>query len=277
MVRLSADVSNPGYFLITVVLAAAMVVLSVSCGDESSSKFGYEEFFLVPVRAHLIQSRNIPQLSTKLRSKDVILLMEKVNEIYSQAGVHFYLESIWQEPAGSESILSGFKTGIPLNMYLFLRPEQSLDQNLVHLYYVHELPVNGLTILKGEGGVFINDSARLVDVKGGTDDTLSRVTSHELGHVLGMTHTVSSSNLMNEGTSGFQMDEVQVEVVRNHIQYLKNYSSTGSFFVDANAKFKGGQEGKSKSYYEILVSIAGESPIKYAAEEKLLEIEAIKN
>ena len=241
MVRLSADVSNPGYFLITVVLAAAMVVLSVSCGDESSSKFGYEEFFLVPVRAHLIQSRNIPQLSTKLRSKDVILLMEKVNEIYSQAGVHFYLESIWQEPAVSQSILSGFKTGIPLNMYLFLRPEQSLDQNLVHLYYVHELPVNGLTILKGEGGVFINDSARLIDVKGGTDDTLSRVTSHELGHVLGMTHTVSSSNLMNEGTSGFQMDEVQVEVVRNHIQYLKNYSSTGSFFVDVNAKFTGGQ------------------------------------
>ena len=73
------------------------------------------------------------------------------------------------------------------------------------------------------------------------------------------------------------MDEVQVEVVRNHIQYLKNYSSTGSFFVDGNAKFTGGQEGKAKSYFEILVSIAGESPIKYAAEEKLLEIEAIKN
>jgi hypothetical protein len=96
VVRLSADVSNPGYFLITVVLAVAMVGLSASCGSQSSSKFGYEEFFLVPVRAHLLKSENSPQLNTDLESKDVILLMEKVNEIYSQAGVHFYLESIWQ-------------------------------------------------------------------------------------------------------------------------------------------------------------------------------------
>ena len=275
MVRLSADVRKPGYFLITIVLA--VVVLSVGCRGEIATKFGYEEFFLVPVRVHLIQSKSIPQLGTNLRSEDVILLMEKVNEIYSQAGVHFYLESIWQEPAGSQSFLSGFKTGIPLNMYMFLRPEQSLDQNLVHLYYVHELPVNGLTILKGDGGVFISDSARLVDVKGGTDDTLSRVTAHELGHVLGMSHTVFSSNLMNEGTSGFQIDEVQVEIVRDYIQYLRSYITTGNFLADANSKFAEGQKAKMKPYFEILMSIPGESPIKYAAEKKLREIETIKN
>ena len=259
-----------------IAIVLAMVVLSVGCRGEISSKCTYEEFFLVPVRVHLIQSRNIPQLSTNLRSEDVILLMETVNDIYAQAGVHFYLESIWQEPAVSQSILSGFKTGIPLNMYMFLRPEQSLDQKLIHLYYVHELPVNGLTILKGKGGVFISESARLVDVKGGTDDTVSRVTAHELGHVLGMSHTISSSNLMNEGTSGFQIDEVQVEIVRAHIQELNSYSTTDSFFADANSKFLEGQKTKMKSYFEILETIPGKSSIKDAAKNKLREIEKIR-
>ena len=58
-----------------------------------------DEFLIIPLRIHILQSRDVEMADCKLRDADVTRIVGKLNAIWSPAGIHFGIESIIREPA----------------------------------------------------------------------------------------------------------------------------------------------------------------------------------
>jgi len=86
------------------------------------------------------------------------------------------------------------------------------------VYYVHELPVNGVYLGANIG--FVKETASLRKVEGGIDEPIPRVTSHEIGHALGLPHRQNKTNLMASGTTGTILNEAEVSVTRTTAKKL---------------------------------------------------------
>lgn len=167
----------------------------------------------LPVRIHLMQSDSMPAMHTTLTEADVRRILGKVNRIWSQADIQFEIESI------------GPTTAVPLAKELRLKPEfdrvhamvpkERLSKNAIDICYVKEVKPNGFYY--GEP-IVVKDTAKLREVPGGIDEPLPRVTSHEIGHALGLKHRQHSTNLMQSGTTGFSLNEEEIAIARKKAQ-----------------------------------------------------------
>jgi hypothetical protein len=66
----------------------------------------------------------------------------------------------------------------------------------------------------GADAIFVKDTAALRPVKGGVDEPLPRVSSHEIGHAFGLPHRQDTINLMASGTTGWSVNDAEIEAVR---------------------------------------------------------------
>jgi hypothetical protein len=173
----------------------------------------------MPVRIHLVQSDTIPAMHTTLVEADVKRIMGKVNKVWSQAGIQFEIESI------------GLTTAVPLPPEMRLKPEfdrvhsmipkDRLSPKAIDICYVKDVQPNGFYY--GEP-VVVKDTAKLREVPGGLDEPLPRVTSHEIGHALGLKHRQDTTNLMQSGTTGFSLHEAEIAIARgNAAMYLSKH------------------------------------------------------
>src|ERR1041384_608139 len=64
----------------------------------------HESKFTVPVRIHLLQSSNQPQVHTTLAEADVRRVLQKVNRVWSAAGIAFEIQSITREAAHAAEV-----------------------------------------------------------------------------------------------------------------------------------------------------------------------------
>jgi hypothetical protein len=180
-----------------------------------------EEFVIVPLRVHVLAG-DTPEIDCKLADADVERIIKKVNRVWAVAGVYFGIESIVREYAAR---LDEFKrvrddTGAaPLSAFRVLRPDASRAFDGLHVYYVHKLPVNGVWM--GGDFAFVQETAKLREVEGGIDEPVPRVTSHELGHALGLPHRQDRTNLMASGTTGTLLNEAEVKVAREKALRVK--------------------------------------------------------
>ena len=175
------------------------------------------EFLLAPLRIHLLSAPDTPAVTTTLTATDVARILPKINRVWAQAGMHFYLESLVREQAANLS--SDHELGKPddRSVLLSLRPAASQDTNLLHVYYIKRMSVNGVYL---GPAIFVKDTASLRDVEGGMDEPLPRVTSHELGHAFGLPHRQDTTNLMASGTTGIWLNEEEVRIVREQARKL---------------------------------------------------------
>jgi len=177
----------------------------------SRPKFSFSDWLIAPVRVHLLAATNGPAIHTTLTNSDVARVLKKMNGIWSQAGISFWLESLVRE----ESLNQGYtaRMGLPddLRGLLSLRPEASRATNLFHIYYVKRFSANGVYL--GEA-MFVKDTAKLEPVPGGIDEPLPRVSSHELGHALSLQHHTNRHHLMFRGTTGTNLDAVEIRQAR---------------------------------------------------------------
>ena len=60
----------------------------------------------------------------------------------------------------------------------------------------------------------VKATAALRKVPDGIDEPIPRVTSHELGHGLGLPHRQDRTNLMQSGTTGTTLNEAEVKTTR---------------------------------------------------------------
>jgi hypothetical protein len=215
---------------------------------EATRTFAYGEFLLVPVRVHILQCEKADALHCRLKEDDVRRVFGKANRIWNKAGIAFHLESIVTEDAVhtdafDESLLESFKTTRPKNT----------ERGLIHVYYVHKLPTNG--VFMGRDAIFVKDTAALREVKGGVDEPLPRVTSHEIGHAMGLPHRQSTINLMASGTTGWSINDDEIDTVRA-------WAAKQDWILTPPA-------ASDKGWHAILAAIPGESPLKEKAREKV--------
>ncbi len=216
---------------------------------EATRTFAYADFLVIPVRVHLLQCKDAEALDCRLKDEDVRRVFGKANRIWNKAGLALSLESIVSENAVcpdsfDESRLEEFKG---------TRPPAGAVAGMIHVYYVHRLPTNG--VFMGRDAIFVKDTAALRTVKGGVDEPLPRVTSHEIGHAMGLPHRQSTINLMASGTTGWSINDDEVETVRS-------WAAKQDWVLTPAAAFE-------KGYDQILAAIPGDSPLKEKAAERL--------
>jgi len=104
-------------------------------------------------------------------------------------------------------------------IYRMLAPAATRGRAGLHVYYVHELPHNGVYL--GQNVCFVKETAKLRSVEGGIDEPLPRVTAHELGHGLGLPHRQDTTNLMASGTTGTLLNAAEVAVARGRAEKMQ--------------------------------------------------------
>ncbi len=216
---------------------------------EATRKFTYEDFRDIPVRVHLLQCKEEDALHCRLKEDDVRRVFGKANRIWNMAGLALSLESILTEDAVKpedfdERGLENFKR---------TRPAKTCDAGMIHVYYVHRLPTNG--VFMGRDAIFVKDTAALRPVKGGVDEPLPRVTSHEIGHAMGLPHRQDTINLMASGTTGWSIQDAEIDTVRS-------WAVKQDWVLSPAAALE-------KGHHAILAALPGESPIKDKARASL--------
>lgn len=162
----------------------------------------------IPLRIHLVQSDKESALNTTMTEDDVKRVLGKVNKIWSQANIRFEVESIEKTAAVYNPDAKKDSTD---RWVVTAMPKECLLKNGLNIFYVKELTPNGFF---GNGLIFVKDTAKLAEVPGGVDEPLPRVTSHEIGHALGLPHRQDLTNLMASGKTGFLLNTKEIETAR---------------------------------------------------------------
>ncbi len=220
----------------------------------------YDSFVVVPLRVHLLESDDLPEVHCRLSDDDVRRIIAKVNAVWSLAGVHFGLESIVREPAARERRfqiardLNGGK--IPLGLYRLLVPDgPSRGFEGLHVYYIHDFSVNG--VYMGEDFAIVRDSASLREVEGGIDEPIPRVTAHELGHALGLAHRQDRTNLLASGTTGTILNTTEVETAWSRARETEGARTVERLRDQARRAEEEGRLDEARQVWQWLSQIPG--------------------
>lgn len=167
----------------------------------------------LPVRIHLVQSDTMPAMHTTLVESDIRRIFGKVNTVWAQAGIQFAIESIG--PTKAIALKPEMQMKPEFDRVHAMIPKERLSPTALDVCYVKEVRPNGF--YDGES-VVVKDTASLKEVRGGLDEPLPRVTSHEIGHALGLKHRQDTTNLMASGTTGFSLNDAEIAIARERAQ-----------------------------------------------------------
>lgn len=167
----------------------------------------------LPVRVHLVQSETMPDMHTTLTEADVRRIFGKVNAVWAQAGIRFEIESIG--PTQAIALKPELRDQSEFVQVKAMIPKERLSPTAIDVCYVKKVRPNGFYY--GEP-IVVKDTASLKEVPGGLDEPLPRVTSHEIGHALGLPHRQEMTNLMASGKTGFLLNETEIATARAKAQ-----------------------------------------------------------
>jgi hypothetical protein len=241
--------------------------ISPSLGEEPGKRktFTFEEFFVAPIRVHLLSAQDVPDWETTLTTNDLDRILTKINRVWSQAGIQFYIESLVREEAANQELVSELTSQSDLRWLLRLRPEPLKADRRFDLYYIKRMRVNGIYFREA---IFVKDTASLRSVPGGIDEPLPRVSSHELGHAFGLPHRQAVTNLMASGTTGTNLNEQEIQQSREAAQRFPWIKSGPALLKRADDLFDADKNQEAAALYEALVKLPVESSILDRAKKR---------
>ena len=180
-----------------------------------------DEFLILPVKIYRLKAADVPDVdSLQLKDSDIHRILAKVNTVWAAAGIYWQLESI--ENVNAENLGRLKLLGLadapdsqkkPHLAFRDIIPE-STRKNYpgYRVYFIHDFDVNGVYF--GRREAMVKETAALRPVEGGIDEPIPRVTSHELGHGLGLPHRQDRLNLMASGTTGTLLNTNEIAKAR---------------------------------------------------------------
>ena len=226
-------------------------------GTTNRPVFAFDEYLIAPLRIHLLSATNAPAIQTTLTETDMARILKKINGIWSQAGICFWLESIVREEAAHQEIGSLLGKSNDLSMMLKLRPETTRATNLFHLYYIKDFSANGVYL---GAAMFVKDTATLRAVPGGIDEPLPRVSSHELGHALSLPHHTNVLHLLASRTTGTNLDAAEIRQARAAAGRFLWIERAPSVMKRADDFHGAGKKDDARKLYEMLAPIPLDEP-----------------
>jgi hypothetical protein len=230
-----------------------------------------DEFRLLPLRVHLLRAKQAPELNCKLQDADARRILGKVNNIWRQAGIQFYEESVRAEEAAAQDFYTGLGANRTEAHLRLVRPVASRSDQMFHLYYVAQMGPNGICLQSSPELLFIKDTARLNPVPGGIDEPLPRVSAHEIGHALNLDHRQNNTNLMASGTTGTSLNEAEIALARKAAESLPWRLSPSDALARANQLRDEKQAPPARGLYTALTGLPG-GEIAKAAREALTKL-----
>lgn len=180
-----------------------------------------DEFLILPLKIYRLKAADVPDVdSLQLKDSDIHRILAKVNTVWAAAGIYWQLESI--ENVNAENLGRLKLLGLadapdsqkkPHLAFRDIIPESTRkDYPGYRVYYIHDFDVNGVYF--GRREAMVKETAALRPVEGGIDEPIPRVTSHELGHGLGLPHRQDRLNLMASGTTGTLLNTNEIAKAR---------------------------------------------------------------
>jgi hypothetical protein len=242
--------------------ALVAMIGGVARGDEPAPDVteppGYGEFLVIPLRVHILTADDLPEVDCRLDDDDVDRIVGKVNRIWHNAGIHFGLDAVVREPAARQErfrLTRDLQGKAPLGLFRILRPEESREFDGLHVYYIHEFPVNG--VYMGEDFAIVQETARLREVEGGIDEPIPRVTAHELGHALGLPHRQDRTNLLASGTTGTRLNADEVARARTRAGSIRGAAPVDDLRRQAEEAAERGETDRARRLKTWLAEIPG--------------------
>jgi len=220
-----------------------------------------EEFLLIPLRIHLLQADDAPEIHCALKDDDITRILGKINNIWHNAGIHFVLESLRREPAENVDRFRLARdleknTPAPAGLFRAVLPRDSRQFDGLHIYYIHQFEVNG--IYMGSDYSIVQETSALRPVEGGIDEPIPRVSAHELGHALGLRHRQDRTNLLASGTTGTLLNREEVERARSHAIKVPGVQTFADVLAQAEAAESRGDRAPAALFRGWLADIPGE-------------------
>jgi len=170
-----------------------------------------QEPIVLPISVYVLDDED-GRLSSTRTAAQLKAVYHKVNEIWAQAGIKVEVQTIDRVPVPPlylEAIAArDFRP-------FFSATRERLDipnPSLLNGFYAKDIGgPNGITPF-GSRVFFVTDVPSVHD---------ERVSSHEIGHILGLHHTLEdTSRLMYPGTNGMLLTEAEITVARYAAQGL---------------------------------------------------------
>lgn len=197
---MSLRITSTSLAIILVLVINGFSTNSLALAQNEQSKI-----ITIPVSVYLLDDQR-GKLSSKSRNERMIVIFEKVNKVWEQAGISFQIKYIGRIVLPTE-IMRQLVNG---NHKPFLKGRnvdfQVASPSLFNIYYASSIGfLNGIAI-----------SDNLVLVTDSRDVETYRVTAHELGHLLGLRHANNDeTRLMYPGTKGTVLSSQEIKTARD--------------------------------------------------------------